>query len=64
LLRERAIIKSVNNQLKNIGQIEYTRHRSFKGLIANLISGLIAYNLLHKKPSLNIEIIDNSAIEK
>ena len=26
----------------------------------NLLAGLIAYNLLQKKPSMNIEIIDKS----
>jgi hypothetical protein len=28
LLRKRAIIESVNDQLKNICQIQHTRHRS------------------------------------
>ncbi|MTI11513.1 transposase, partial [Sansalvadorimonas verongulae] len=28
MLRKRAIIESVNDQLKNISQIEHTRHRS------------------------------------
>ncbi|MCK6143399.1 IS982 family transposase, partial [Prevotella intermedia] len=28
----------------------------------NLIAGLIAYNLLPKKPQMNIEIIDKSRI--
>ena len=38
-------------------QIEHTRHRSVGNLGVNLISGLIAYNLLPKKPKLNIEIV-------
>ena len=29
LLRKRAIIETVNDQLKNIAQIEHSRHRSF-----------------------------------
>jgi hypothetical protein len=37
-----------------------TRHRSQEGFIINLLSGLIAYSYLPKKPSLNLEIIDES----
>ena len=43
LLRKRAIIESVNGQLKNISQIEHTRHRSPVNFLVNLVSGLIAY---------------------
>ena len=57
-LRKRALIETVNDQLKNICQIEHTRHRCFENFIGNLVSGLIAYNFLPKKPSLNLEIID------
>ncbi len=62
LLRKRALIETVNDELKNICQIEHSRHRSFENFIANLISGLTAYCFLDKKPSLNIEIIDNKKI--
>jgi len=54
LLKKRAIVESVNNQLKNISQIEHTRHRSFWNFLANIIAGLIAYSLRHKKPSVNL----------
>jgi hypothetical protein len=60
LLRKRALIESVVDELKNICQIEHTRHRSQEGFIINLLSGLIAYSYLPKKPSLNLEIIDQS----
>ena len=62
LLKKRALIETVNDELKNICQIEHTRHRSFDNFISNLISGLIAYSFMPKKPSLNIEIIDNNQI--
>ena len=62
LLRKRAIIETVNDLLKNVCQIEHTRHRSVNNFITNLIAGLLAYNLMPKKPSLNLEIIDNKAI--
>lgn len=55
LLRKRAIIKSVNDQLKNICQIEHSRHRSRFNFLVNLISGLIAYSYHPKKPSLDLE---------
>ncbi|MBQ8422994.1 MAG: IS982 family transposase, partial [Coprobacter sp.] len=45
---------------KNICHIEHTRHRSVDNFATNLFAGLIAYNLLPKKPSMNIEIIDKS----
>jgi hypothetical protein len=64
LLKKRALIETVNDQLKNICQIEHTRHRSIDNFISNLISGLIAYSFLPKKPSLNLEIIDGYAIDK
>lgn len=62
MLKKRAIIETVNDQLKNICQIEHTRHRSFDNFITNLLSGLIAYSFFPKKPSLNIEIIDDDLL--
>jgi catechol 2,3-dioxygenase-like lactoylglutathione lyase family enzyme len=43
LLRRRAIIESVIDQLKNISQIEHSRHRSPVNCLVNLVCGLIAY---------------------
>jgi len=54
LLRKRAIIECVNDFLKNICQIEHSRHRSVANFIVNIISGLVAYSFLPKKPALNI----------
>lgn len=54
LMRKRAIIESVNEQLKSISQIEHTRHRSPINFVINLLSGLIAYCLQPKKPSVRI----------
>jgi hypothetical protein len=54
LLRRRAIIETVNHQLKNISQIEHTRHRSPLNFLVNLVAGLIAYCCQPKKPSLGI----------
>ncbi len=54
LLRKRAILESVIDQLKNISQIEHTRHRSLWNFFGNLVAGLIAYSWRPTKPSLNI----------
>lgn len=60
MLRKRALIESVFDELKNVCQIEHTRHRSQEGFIINLISGLIAYCYLPKKPSLNLEVVNQA----
>lgn len=52
LLRKRALIESINDQLKNICQIEHTRHRSPLNFLIHLFAGLIAYCHQPKKPSL------------
>ena len=35
LLSKRVLIETVNDALKNIAQIEHSRHRSFNNFIAN-----------------------------
>ena len=54
LLRKRAIIETVNDQLKNISQIEHTRHRSAENFLINLLAGIAAYSHQSKKPSINL----------
>ena len=51
LTRKRFVIGTIVDQLKNISQIEYTRHRSPTNFIVNLIASLIAYSWQPKKPS-------------
>ena len=55
LLRKRSLIETVNDTLKNVCQIEHSRHRSPINFLAHLIAGLIAYARLPKKPSLKID---------
>lgn len=50
LLKKRGFIETIFGQLKNLCQIEHTRHRSERGFILNLISGLTAYCLFPYKP--------------
>jgi hypothetical protein len=56
LLRKRAIIETIIDQLKNISQIEHTRHRSPLNFFVNVLAGLIAYCHRPKKPSLNFNL--------
>ena len=52
MLRKRSIIETINDQLKNVSQIEHTRHRSLCGFMVNLLSGLTAYTHQPQKPSI------------
>jgi hypothetical protein len=54
LLRKRAIIETIIDQLKNICQIEHSRHRSQFNYFADILAGLIAYSFQDKRPSLNL----------
>lgn len=54
LLRKRAIIETVNDELKNIAQVEHSRHRTFDNLIVNLLSAIAAYCCFSKKPHINV----------
>jgi Transposase DDE domain len=55
LLRKRAIIESIIDQLKNISQIAHSRHRSPVNFVVHLIAGLIAYSHQDKKPGLHLD---------
>ncbi len=52
-LRKRALIESVNDQLKNISQFEHSRHRSISNFLFNLIVGLVSYTFRDKLPSVS-----------
>src|SRR5689334_19453271 len=55
LLRKRAIIESIIDQLKNISQIEHARHRCPTNFVVHLLAGLIAYSHQDKKPGLHLD---------
>lgn len=63
LLRKRGIIETVNDQLKNISQIEHTRHRSKYNFLVNILCGIIAYCFQPKKPKINLSNKDDLALE-
>ena len=55
LLRKRAIIETVNDELKNIAQVEHSRHRCFDNFIVNLLGAIAAYCMFPKKPCINVQ---------
>lgn len=55
LSRKRSIIETIIDQLKNISQIEHSRHRSPVNFCINVLCGLIAYCHQPKKPSLQLD---------
>jgi len=62
LLRQRFLIETINDQLKNVSQIEHSRHRSLTGFMVNLVAGLIAYTYQPKKPSLGLRVWGESGL--
>ncbi len=55
LTRKRAIVETIIDQLKNISQIEHSRHRSPLNFLVNVVCGLIAYCHQPKKPALSLD---------
>lgn len=55
LLRKRSIVETIIDQLKNISQIEHSRHRSVLNFMVNALGALIAYSHQPKKPSLRLQ---------
>jgi transposase len=64
LLRKRSLIETVNDQLKNISQIEHSRHRSATNFLVNLLAGLISYTHQPKKPSLKLNPRDRNILNQ
>lgn len=62
MLRKRSVIETVNDELKNICQVEHSRHRSFANFLTNLISGLIAYSFFPKKPAIKYKPVHTSQL--
>lgn len=60
MLRKRAIIECVNDELKNICKLQHTRHRSVSNFLLNILRAIAAYAFFPKKPSLNIQFEENN----
>ena len=61
LLKKRVIIESVIKELKTQTMLEHSRHRSFVNFQVNVVSALIAYQLLETKPSVNLSELQASS---
>ena len=62
LLRKKSLIKTVYNELKNIVQIEHSRHRSFNNFIANSLSAIATYCFFEKKPAIDVSFINDGQL--
>ena len=51
----RCFIETVNDELKNISQVEHSIHRYFDRFIINLLQAITTYFLFPKKPSINAQ---------
>jgi hypothetical protein len=62
LLRKRVLVETVNDQLKNISQLEHTRHRSIGNFFINALAAIAAYIRQPKKPRINLEEQDTALL--
>lgn len=62
LLRKRSVIETVNDELKNMCQIEHTRHRSINGFLLNIMGAIAAYSFFPKKPSIKHQVLETNPI--
>jgi len=58
LLRKRSISETINDHLKNVCQIEHSRHRSPVNFLVHLMAGLLAYTLLPSKPAIRTDALN------
>jgi hypothetical protein len=56
LLRKRSVIETINDELKNICQVEHSRHRGTANFLMNMLAGLTAYCFFDKKPAIRFEM--------
>ena len=63
MLRKRSVIECAIDSLKNICQVEHSRHRSIHGFVITVFSAIAAYHFLPKKPALSVETDFSSSIQ-
>tara|TARA_B110000967_G_C18729202_1_gene481713 strand:+ start:628 stop:813 length:186 start_codon:yes stop_codon:yes gene_type:complete len=56
------VIETINDQLKNIAQAEYSRHKSLGNFITNLVASLIAYSFQEKNPAIKFERVNTNQL--
>ena len=59
LLRKRALIETANDKLKNIAQIEHSRHRSCSNFRANSLAAIAADCFFEKKPVIDVKFVND-----
>jgi hypothetical protein len=63
ILNKSHLIKSLYeiqpDELKNISQIEHSRHRSFNNFITNTLRAIAAYCFFEKKLAIDVEFIND-----
>ena len=52
LLCKHSLVETIFDELKNLSQIENTRHRSLSNFAVNLMAGIVAYRLQPVKPQI------------
>ncbi|THV57556.1 hypothetical protein EK417_16195 [Chryseobacterium candidae] len=62
MIRKRAIVENIFDQLKNICQVEHSRHRSIANYFNTIFSALIAYNFMDKKPLFKNNFVDTKQL--
>ena len=61
-LAKRAVGETLIGQLKEIYQIEHSRHRKLDNFLINILAALAAYTLKLRKPSINFRQIKNNVL--
>jgi hypothetical protein len=64
MLRKRALIESINNQLKNVFHLEHTRHRSPVNGFINMVAAVVAYTHHSNKPSIELSKREIAMLQK
>jgi len=59
LLGKRFVVETIIDQLKNKLTMDHTRHRSPCNFLLNIVSALVAYQFLPKKPSVGFKALNN-----
>lgn len=54
---DKTLLRNVNEELKNIAQIEHSRHRSFINCITHALSAIAACCFFPMKPSISFDIV-------
>ena len=62
MLRKRAIVESVNDELKNIAQIEHSRLWAFANFITYALCAIASHYLFPKKPSISLEFVADNLL--